>query len=140
MVSLLRGSVCEGVRITTRLHPAPRIMGDSSCLTQALYLLLERACMVSRERSIVVGTGYLLAQDRVFIYVRDSGGGTPRAHAHQMFGPAGEWGLRTMRAIIRAHRCGQTGAAPAFAAGCQHRRTATRTQPLIASICLMTPP
>ena len=105
LVPLVRPSICEAVRITTRLHAAPRIMADSRRLTQALYLLLERACMVSREGTIVAGAGYLLAQDRVYIFVRDTGAGVPCAHAQRMFGPGGEWGLRIVRDIVQAHRC-----------------------------------
>ena len=106
-VSQAKSALCEGVRLTIRLWPAPRVIGDSACILQALYVLVDAACMVTQSGTIAVGAGYWSSGDKLFLFVRDGGGGITQSLAEAMFGEAGDgpWGMRLVHDVVAAHKC-----------------------------------
>jgi signal transduction histidine kinase len=109
-------AVLDGVRVTLRTHAVPRIIGDDACVMQALYALVERAVAITREGTVTLGAGYLADEDRVYLYVRDCGGGMSAEEAGGLLGAGvehgggGWWGARLVRDVVAAHRCAAVAA------------------------------
>jgi signal transduction histidine kinase len=106
----------KGRKITWKIVPLPRVIGDKSLLKQALANLIDNAVKYSAKREYAeIEIGVAGEEDgRVIVFIRDNGAGFDMKYSHKLFGVfqrlhrSEEFegtgiGLATVRRIIVRH-------------------------------------